>query len=341
MHRRTIVMLIGANWQVSGGGWRPVGIALSWLRMGYRIVYVEAWDSIERQATIPPPQGVTIVKASQMHALPKDTALLYVSFPMPQYIRLAHMARKLHIPVHYDIYDHWRCMYEEGYMTVYHPDCEEELFRIATSFSCVSHNLKTYLEKAKNVSIAVIPNAADPQRWRDAAAAPKGAIAIYIGTLGKQWEWVSHDAIVAAAEANPSWTFQIVGGYLKRRALPSNVICHGMVAEEGIGKRVAGGRVGLVPFKPCATAYYCDPIKAWEYLACGMVIAAANAPSLKEMPNVAHEEGDEIAAFLKAFERAKTLPFSLPFGFWERNSWYARARAILETALHIPSNFAV
>jgi glycosyltransferase involved in cell wall biosynthesis len=302
------------------------------VKLGFDVLYVERWERVEEVAIAPPPQ-VSIIKAKELTDLPKRTALVYTSLPAPDYNQIVEQARQKGIPVHYDIYDHWESMFKEQHFTWYNPDWESWLIRNATSCSCVSPTLKAYFKAVFKVDIPVIPNAADPLFWKEAADAPKEAVAVYIGTLGKQWEWVNHHAIIELAKQFPHYTFKVIGGYLKYTP-PENVIQYGQVPHDALPKLVKGARIGLVPFNKCGSAYYCDPIKAWEYLAAKCIVAVTNVPAWRGMPNTVYREGDDaVKAMLDAFFVATTKSWeTLPFGFWRDNCWMKRAKDILEVA---------
>jgi len=329
--RGTILLLSGANWHVTGGGQRPVGLTFEWVKMGYDVIFVERWERVDEVA-VPPPAGVTILKVSELKDIPSDVVLVYVSLPAPDYNQLVKEFRRRGLPVHYDIYDHWESMFKEQHHSWFQVEWEEELVSLATSFSCVSPTLKEAFREGYSLDVPVIPNAADPSYWKPVKEAKKEAVALYIGTLGKPWEWVSHEALVEVARAFPAWEFRIIGGYLKYTP-PENVRQYGQVPHDELVRYAIGGRIGLVPFKKCYSAYYCDPIKAWEYLAAGMAVAVTNVPAWRGMPNTYFEEGDAVEGLLHAFERAASQPLSpLPYGFWSQHSWRARAEAILKVA---------
>lgn len=327
-----IIMLCGSNWHVTGGGQRPVGLALAWAKMGKRVLYVECWERVDEVA-IPVPPNITVVNKCRDVILPYTLScdLLYVSFPEPFYIDFIRQCRAS--AVHYDCYDGWTAMMREHHISWFDPSWEDEVVSLSHTISAVSQTLVDDLTSRYGRKVVLCPNAADEERFRPLRSMAKRKKIVYVGTLGKQWEWISHEAIVELARAYRKWELMVVGGTLKCPA-PKNVILPGQVPHDQLTTYMRGGRIGIVPFKKCGSSYFCDPIKAWEYLASGMVVAATNVPALDEMPNTVsvHCE-DPVRGLLDAVGMAMEMTYKeLGDEFWRENTWESRARQILEIA---------
>lgn len=331
-----IVMLCGANWHVSGGGQRPVGLAVAWCAMGFRVTYVERWKRVNEVAR-PVPPGIRVIKVSEIQHLPECT-LLYTSFPAPDYNRLVVEARRRGIPVHYDVYDDWESMLAEQHISWFDPSWEDELIQQATSLSCVSATLQSKILQKWDRYASLNPNATDWNYFYPAYVAPKSNVILYVGALGRPWEWVHHKAIASIGSAFPGWEVRVIGGELLCDA-PSNVKVLGQVAYSDLVDLVKGARIGIVPFRPCRSAYFCDPIKAWEYLSIGACVVVSNVPAWEDKPNTIHVSGetdDETEHnLIEAVRQAVNMPYrELGIVFKSQHDWYRRAEHILEIALH-------
>lgn len=164
---------------------------------------------------------------------------------------------------------------------------EEELFQQA---EILVFSAKSLLEKkraefpwlagAGEKTQAIIPNAAEVShfQWADAG---KQRIAGYAGSLD---EWFDVDAVDAAAAANPQVQFVLLGRIEaeKVRALESrpNVRLYGEVPYDRLPTYLAEFDVGLIPFLVNPLTLATNPIKLYEYFACGMPVVSTPLPEV-------------------------------------------------------------
>lgn len=130
-----------------------------------------------------------------------------------------------------------------------------------------------------------LPNGVDFERYvartpeppADLASIPR-PIAIYVGSME---EWFDFGSVQAMAEALPDVSFVLIGtNRLARRRLRPlpNLYLLGRRPHEQIPSYLHHADVGLIPFDTAGHAdlvHAVDPLKLYEYLACGLPVVAA------------------------------------------------------------------
>jgi glycosyltransferase involved in cell wall biosynthesis len=129
--------------------------------------------------------------------------------------------------------------------------------------------------------VAVLANGCDFGFWNASGAsayrAPTGGrpVALYQGGINDRLDF---ELLIDLADGMPDWDFWYCGrigpdipGWhaLQRR---SNVVYHGMLDAGGIARLAGQARVGLIPFKQDGLIRRSLPLKAYEYLACGLPV---------------------------------------------------------------------
>jgi glycosyltransferase involved in cell wall biosynthesis len=163
---------------------------------------------------------------------------------------------------------------------------EEELFQQA---EILVFSAKSLLEKkrtefpwleAGDKTQAIIPNGAEVSHFQWSAAG-KQRIVGYAGSLD---EWFDVDAVDAAAAANPQAQFVLLGRIEaeKVRVLESraNIRLYGEVPYDRLATYLAEFDVGLIPFLVNPLTLATNPIKLYEYFACGMPVVSAALPEV-------------------------------------------------------------
>lgn len=327
-----IIVLSGTNWNVTGSGQRPVQLTLEWAAMGFSILFVEMWVKEATPAVNTPP-NVTIanINSDAVIAETLSCKLLYIGFPSEWFVNFARRCKAKHI--HYDCMDSWQAFALEC-ATPFDITWENEAIALANSITVTSRTLAAEMKRRSHgKEVVLCPNAAKEDIFRPLRSITKRKKAVYVGTLAPQWKWVCIDAVAAVANAHPDWEFVIVGG-VPRLRMPPNVTAYDTVPHDRIVHYMHGGKIGIIPFNRCGCAHHANPIKAWEYLAAGMVIAATNVPDLDDFPNtICVHDDDAVRGLLTAFEVATKMNYSeLSDEFWQRNSWKSRAKTILDMA---------
>jgi glycosyltransferase involved in cell wall biosynthesis len=145
--------------------------------------------------------------------------------------------------------------------------------------------------KAMGREADLIPNAVNvgmfsadlPPRPTDLPDAAR--IIGYHGSL--YGDWFDWDSLRRVAEANPDAAVVLIGDdKIRRPNLPPNVHFLGLKPQTELPAYVQRFDVGIIPFVLNETTHAVSPLKAYEYLASGVPIAAPPLRSLKGMEGV-------------------------------------------------------
>ena len=164
---------------------------------------------------------------------------------------------------------------------------EEELFQQAEMLVFSAKSLLEqkksefpWLAEAEGKSIALVPNGADVSHFQWGAAS-KQRIAGYAGSLD---EWFDVDAVEAAALANPRAQFVLLGRIedekVRKLASIPNVRLYGEIPYQRLPAYLSEFDVGLIPFLVNPLTLATNPIKLYEYFACGMPVVSAALPEV-------------------------------------------------------------
>ena len=124
-------------------------------------------------------------------------------------------------------------------------------------------------------------NAVDPELFTFQETRP-GQVATYIGALDT---WFDVAAVQEAALQNPQCRFLLAGridtpAIRDLRVLP-NVEFLGEVPYSAVPSLLAASRIGLVPFVKEDLTRATNPIKVYEYFACGLPVASTSLPEVE------------------------------------------------------------
>lgn len=190
---------------------------------------------------------------------------------------------------------------------------------------------------------AVIPNGIEPAEWLDSGTPPEWLAALprprllYVGTLDSR---LDVSAIESAAQAHASGSVVLVGPALDEphiaplRDLP-NVHIRRTVDRARLPALVMGCDVGLVPHVRSRLTTAMSPLKAYEYLAGGLPVAAIDLPPLRGIDHRVLMAGgpSDFAEAVKAALPLGRAPETERLAFLDTNSWQRRHSALLELAL--------
>lgn len=217
---------------------------------------------------------------------------------------------------------------------------EEELARTVDLVVYAAASLRDYASGLSPRQMLHLPNGIHYRHFADdrRAAPPEyqqiaRPIAVYVGVLNG---WVDYDLLDRCAARLPRVSFVLIGrqerlpGGLKAR---SNVFFLGPRPFADLPPYLRHADVGLIPF---AVKSYTDlinrfnPLKLYEYLACGLPVVSATWQELRTLqsPAVLCENDDD---FVQAVGEAVARPAGI-----EANRLYAAARdwgSRLETLL--------
>ena len=139
--------------------------------------------------------------------------------------------------------------------------------------------------------VADLPNGVDPALFRPRvneparlSAMPRPRI-VYAGAFEDWFDW---DAVRHAAVRLPMASFVMIGVSTQRpRRLPANIHLAGRVPHEELGAWLTHCDLGIIPFRHKRhgdAIAAIDPIKLWEYFACGLRVVASRDLNLAEAP---------------------------------------------------------
>jgi glycosyltransferase involved in cell wall biosynthesis len=153
---------------------------------------------------------------------------------------------------------------------------------------------------------------------------PDGPLIGYHGSL--YGDWFDWDGLRAVARANPDATVILIGearGVPKD--VPDNVLFLGLKAQGDLPSYLSRLDVGLVPFKLTPTTHAVSPLKVFEYLACGVPVAAPPLRALEGVDGVILDP-DLVAAVAAARSAARPDRDAA----LSEHSWGARLEALFD-----------
>lgn len=154
---------------------------------------------------------------------------------------------------------------------------------------------------------------------------------IYWGHLTAPWmDW---DLLAAVAARHPEWTFNLIGHTSPtRRAEGPNLHYLGQKRVEELAPYGFHADIGFIHFKNDALIQAVNPVKAYEYLACGLPIISTPMPELAGFPLTFQvNNADEFEAAVHQIDY-EPIDRVLCQEFLAESSWQARARALLQLA---------
>lgn len=142
--------------------------------------------------------------------------------------------------------------------------------------------------------VVVLPNGCDFAFWEQTGAsgytAPAvGKVALFQGGINNRLDF---ELLIALAGLLPDWRFWFCGksvdggaGWARLQSQP-NVDHHGLLDSAGIAGLARQSRIGLIPFKDSALMRGSLPLKAYEYLACGLPVVTTPIDALAGRPEL-------------------------------------------------------
>jgi glycosyltransferase involved in cell wall biosynthesis len=183
----------------------------------------------------------------------------------------------------------------------------------------------------------LVRNAVD---WRDFCAEGSSArsngstrrkVIGYVG--GLNW-WFDTEAVERAALQHPEWDFVLIGPVASDkldvlRGIP-NIEFRGTVPYDQLLEQLANFDVGVIPFIKTPLTLATNPVKIYEYFACGLPVVSSSLPEVEQFAGLVYmaEDPDD---FVKQVERALQEDGSLRqerMKVARRESWAARCQQI-------------
>lgn len=170
--------------------------------------------------------------------------------------------------------------------------------------------------------LLVLENGCDFVFWAQSGAAayvapPDGAkVALFQGGINGR---LDYKLLMRLTELLPDWQFWFCGksidGGAEWQALKArpNVRDFGLLNSEGIADLARQSRVGLIPFKGSDLMRRSLPLKAYEYLACGLPVVSVPIDALSARPDLftIAQSAEAFAAALRKLDPTRTDPEAL------------------------------
>lgn len=329
---QSIVILAAVPMHDVGGGARSTQLALEFLGQGYHVTLVslyEAQESVDLGLRYVHPELEQYrVERFEVPAFAERVAnpgLVLVEAPASPLVEKAASLEEEGWSLVYDIIDDWSDPALGG--DWYRPSVEEQLILKADRVVASAPDL---IERAKRMGrdADLVPNAVNagifgvdlPPRPEDLPEAEP--IIGYHGSL--YGDWFDWDSVRDVAEAFPAAAVVLIGDdKAPRPEMPDNVHFLGLKPQTALPAYIQRFDVGIIPFKVNATTHAVSPLKAYEYLASGVPIAA---PPLRALDGLV---GTHLADDLKeSVSKALSAPRPDRLAVLKRHSWAARATRI-------------
>jgi glycosyltransferase involved in cell wall biosynthesis len=205
------------------------------------------------------------------------------------------------------------------------------------------------LEERTGRRVHHLPHGVDFQFFRDrvaASASPEDLERIprpRIGYVARLDERIDHEALIAIALARPGWSVVLVGGvgfqsnegHSRFEALTSlpNVYALGQKPRDEIPAYTAALDVCLLCYRNDNWGRYVQPIKAYEYLACGRPVVSSPIDAVRDFGSLI-AVAEDLAGWVPAIEAAlrdrSEESFERRIDFARRNTWDVRAAELVQ-----------
>jgi glycosyltransferase involved in cell wall biosynthesis len=308
-----VVILAGVPMHDVGGGSRGAQMARELLRRGYHVTYVALYGTAE---TVDLGLRYVHPRLEQWRAVEFDVSAWYrrirgerplalVEIPAPDLLPATLRLRDGGFRVVYDLIDDWTAPSLGGEW--YRPDVEERFVAAADAVVASASDLVARLEVSGR-AVALVPNGVDETLFGgDPGPRPPdfppgdGPVIGYHGSL--YGDWFDWDALAAVAAAYPAARVIVIGDTkVAHPALPENVTLLGLKPQTALPAYLGRLDVGIIPFAVSDVTHAVSPLKAFEYLASGVPVAAPPLRALEGIDGIhtAARLTDAVAAALAA-----------------------------------------
>ena len=332
-----VVILAAVPLHDVGGGSRGAQIALELVRRGYHVTYVNrypTYEDVDLGLRYIHPRleqvGFTRFNADLLAERCVDGGgLVIVEIPDPGYEPSLVSLRAAGWQVVFDIIDDWSDPALGGEW--YDAGFETELIMNADAVVGSASDLVDRADTAGRSGAALVPNAVNESVFGGETGIrppdlPDGPLIGYHGSLYGDWfDWAG---LRAVASANPDATVILIGearGVPKD--VPDNVVFLGLKAQGDLPAYLENLDVGLVPFTVTPTTHAVSPLKVFEYLACGVPVAAPPLRALEGVDGVVLDRD-----LVNAVAAARSGPRPDPEAALRDHSWGARLAVLLDAA---------
>lgn len=344
---RTFLILSGAPFGSTGGGQHPAQLARQIAARGEKVLFYQSMPQTVQ------PLGITVTSVSSAYYeefWQRDPAPAYkywrgfanrvwplasegwvvVCCPLPWFVAAADVLKRSGWRVAYWILDDWEAFQDIKYLNWYSSEREGLLISIADKVFATADVLKRKAEEWQR-PVQVIPNGfdiqafSDPEKCLQSLRPPAGTLkqVVYWGCLNGPWlDW---GIIEGIARTRPEWGIHLIGSSPSKVIGLPNVVYYGSIPTHLLAHY--HGDVGIIPFVEDALSNAVDPIKAYEYLACGMPVVSCRMPQLNGWTGTTQIHGGSVREWVNAIEYAQPLNAS---NFLRTRSWQERVRTFLD-----------
>jgi glycosyltransferase involved in cell wall biosynthesis len=211
----------------------------------------------------------------------------------------------------------------------------DRLLRDSDLVVVTAERLYEQVRRSRREDILYVPNGVDAEHFLGVAAPPleyrdiPEPRVVYAGSLEP---WFDLDLLGSVARARPNVSFVIIGparismATLRRLA---NVFLLGQRSYDGIPGYLQHAHIGIIPFRRSAEIDAVNPIKLYEYLACGIPVIATDWEELRRLDSPARlvRSAEEMVAAIDAVLAAPPDRQVLR-AFAGQHSWRARFECI-------------
>jgi glycosyltransferase involved in cell wall biosynthesis len=268
---------------------------------------------------------------------PQGPRIVLVEFPHRDYKPIVEALWNKGFRIVYDLIDDWDDATLGGWW--YDHEFVEWLIGHTHLLTASAPSLVRSLRDKSGRDVLEVPNGVNPRVF-DIDAEPSvprdlppgsGPLFEYHGSLYGNWfDW---SAVISVARAFPEARVILIGDRPRRYPeLPANVHLLGLKPQEVLPSYLAQADVGLIPFVVSKTTHAVSPLKAFEYLAMGVPVAAPPLEPLDGLDSV-HTHTD----LAEAVRRAMRAPRPVGREALARHGWGERlGRLLAELEVELP-----
>lgn len=186
----------------------------------------------------------------------------------------------------------------------------QEEIRMIRSVSLVTCSSQGLLEHVRNlspqISVTLVRNGVHWRRFQSSQPVHSSVAAIprpRIGFIGSISYWVNLAMITELALQNPQWHFVFVGPQRQDIAALPNLHLLPPIPTEQVPGCIQGFDVGIIPFHDSPLVRCVNPLKLYEYLACGKPVVATPYGDFGEAEHLVYY-AEKPHEFAEAIQRA-------------------------------------
>jgi len=293
-----VVILAAVPMHDIGGGARSTQFTLEFVRQGFQVTLVslyEAQESIDLGLRyVHPNLEQTRVERFEPETLLRrcsQPGLVLVEAPATPLISHAMTLQGAGWTMVYDMIDDWSdpALSGEWFLS----QTERDLVDAADRVVATAPDLVEKVERMDREAM-LIPNAVNAEIFNvDLPTRPNDLphAEMVIGYHGSLYgDWFDWEALTKVAEAFPEAAVVLIGDDKTRQPpTPPNVHFLGLKPQTDLPAYIQRFDVGIIPFKVNDTTHAVSPLKAYEYLASGVPIAAPPLRALVGLQGVSFE----------------------------------------------------